>query len=230
MNSHCSAENFWCHYFYLRNGYWALTYISMLRRTGHVKFSTRVCIVSHVSSVAEAVPQHTYGGAGVEKMYSSYLFTTSAVDEGEWSASRPGRASPPRKGPPVPIVQKVGWTPELVWTQRLEEEISYLYRESNVDSPVVQSVARHCTDWTTPATNINMYGLIRLSAAFPILSSKVSGPGRLLPTSPFFYCLCDAVPSCPPRSFRLPSSRWDPWVSYGWPSLFGHSHHMPQPS
>jgi len=27
---------------------------------------------------------------------------------GEWSASRPGRALPPGKGPPVPIVQEAG--------------------------------------------------------------------------------------------------------------------------
>jgi hypothetical protein len=27
----------------------------------------------------------------------------------------------PGKGPPVPIVQEVGWASELVWTQRLEE-------------------------------------------------------------------------------------------------------------
>jgi hypothetical protein len=32
--------------------------------------------------------------------------------------SRPGRALPPGKGPPVPIVQKAGWSPEAVWTQR----------------------------------------------------------------------------------------------------------------
>jgi hypothetical protein len=41
---------------------------------------------------------------------------------GEWSASRPGRALPPGKGPPVPIVQEAGWTSEPVWTQRLEEK------------------------------------------------------------------------------------------------------------
>jgi hypothetical protein len=55
-------------------------------------------------------------------MYSSYSFSTSALDGGEWSASRPGRALPPGKGPPVPIVQEAGWAPEPVWTQRLEEK------------------------------------------------------------------------------------------------------------
>jgi hypothetical protein len=54
--------------------------------------------------------------------YSSYSFTTSTLDRGEWSASRPGRALPPGKGPPVPIVQEAGWAAEPVWTQRLEEK------------------------------------------------------------------------------------------------------------
>jgi hypothetical protein len=57
-----------------------------------------------------------------ERMYSSYSFTTSALDGGERSASRPGRVLPPGKDPPVPIGQEVGWAPEPVWTQRLGEK------------------------------------------------------------------------------------------------------------
>jgi hypothetical protein len=45
-----------------------------------------------------------------------------ALDGGEWSASRPGRALAPGKGPTVPIVQEAGWAPEPVWTQRIEEK------------------------------------------------------------------------------------------------------------
>jgi hypothetical protein len=58
-----------------------------------------------------------------ERMYSSYSFSTSALDGGEWSVSRPGRALTPGKGPPVHIVQEAGWAPEPVWTQRLEEKL-----------------------------------------------------------------------------------------------------------
>jgi hypothetical protein len=54
--------------------------------------------------------------------YSSCSLSTSALDGGEWSASRPGPALAPGKGPPVPIVQEAGWAPEPVWTQRLEEK------------------------------------------------------------------------------------------------------------
>jgi len=41
-----------------------------------------------------------------ERMYSSYSFTTSALDGGEWSASRTGRSLALGKGLPVPIVQQ----------------------------------------------------------------------------------------------------------------------------
>jgi hypothetical protein len=67
----------------------------------------------------KAVPQHTFGGAGGERMYSSYSFTTSTLGEGEWSALRTGCALPTGKGPPVPTEQENGWAPEPVWTQSL---------------------------------------------------------------------------------------------------------------
>jgi hypothetical protein len=49
--------------------------------------------------------------------YSSNLFTTSALDTGQWSASRPGRSLSAEKGPTVPIVQEAGWVTEPVWTE-----------------------------------------------------------------------------------------------------------------
>jgi hypothetical protein len=62
-----------------------------------------------------------------------YSFSTSV---GKWSASRPGRALPLEKGPPVSIVQEAGWAPEPVWTQRLEEKILCLCRGPNPGRPV----------------------------------------------------------------------------------------------
>jgi hypothetical protein len=50
----------------------------------------------------KAVPL-SHAGAKGKRSYSSYSFLTSALDGGEWSASRPGRALPPGKGPTVPI-------------------------------------------------------------------------------------------------------------------------------
>jgi hypothetical protein len=60
----------------------------------------------------------------------------------------PGHALPPGKEPPVPIIQEAGWAPEPVWTQRLEKKST---ASVGGRTPVVQSVVRHYTDWTTPA-------------------------------------------------------------------------------
>jgi hypothetical protein len=43
-------------------------------------------------------PATCHGGLWEERRYSSYFFLVLAVDAGEWSASRPGRALPPGKG------------------------------------------------------------------------------------------------------------------------------------
>jgi hypothetical protein len=81
-----------------------------------------------------------------ERRYSSYSFLTSALEGGEWSASRPARALPPGKEPPVPTVQEAGWAPEQVWMQRVEEKSSASIGDR---TPAIQSIVRHCTDWTT---------------------------------------------------------------------------------
>jgi hypothetical protein len=113
----------------------------------------------------------------VERMCSSYSFAISALSGGEWSASRPGRTLAPGKDPPAPIGQEAGCAPEPVWTQRLEEKSSCLCRGSNLDRPVVQSVARHYTDWATPAhlkicnNNNNVRSSIRNTGCLQIFSS-----------------------------------------------------------
>jgi hypothetical protein len=56
---------------------------------------------------AKAVPLHAMKTLGGEE-YSSYSFSTSELDGGEWSALRPGRALAPEKGLPVPVVQEAG--------------------------------------------------------------------------------------------------------------------------
>jgi hypothetical protein len=81
-------------------------------------------------------PLRSIGAHLGDRRYSSYSFLTSALEGGEWSASRPGRALPPGKEPPVPIVQEAGWAPEPVWTQRLEERSSASVGRSNPGRPI----------------------------------------------------------------------------------------------
>jgi hypothetical protein len=91
-------------------------------------------------SKSKAVPIHAEVAFGGDRRYSSYSFLTSALEVGEWSASRSGRALPPGKEPPVPTVQEAGWAPEPVWTQRLEGKSSASVRDQ---TPTVRSVVRH---------------------------------------------------------------------------------------
>ena len=55
---------------------------------------------------------------------------TAAVEEGEWSAARPGWTLPPGKDT-VPILQEAGWAPGTDWTG----EKSRPHRDSIPDRP-----------------------------------------------------------------------------------------------
>jgi hypothetical protein len=57
-----------------------------------------------VKKKSKAVPLHAMEALGGERRYSSYSFSTSALDGGEWSVSRPGRAFTSGERTPVPIV------------------------------------------------------------------------------------------------------------------------------
>jgi hypothetical protein len=77
-------------------------------------------------------------------MYSSYSFMTSALDAGEWSASRPRDRTPPRTH------CTGGWVgPRAGLDTEARGKILCLCWVSNLDRLVVQSVARHYTDWAT---------------------------------------------------------------------------------
>jgi hypothetical protein len=91
----------------------------------------------------KAVPLRSIEAHLGDRRYSSYSFLTSALEGGEWSASRPGHALPAGKEPPVPTVQEAGWAPEPVWTQGLEEKSSASVRDRTL---AVQSIVRHYTD------------------------------------------------------------------------------------
>jgi hypothetical protein len=86
----------------------------------HTKPTNTKYIFIECFDKSKEVPPYAMEAQG-KRRYSSYSFMTSALDGGEWSASRSGRALPPGKGPPVPIGQEAGWAPEPVWTQRLDK-------------------------------------------------------------------------------------------------------------
>jgi hypothetical protein len=66
---------------------------------------------------AKALPKHTYGGAEREVIAPTHSRPRHWMG---WVVS----VTPRRALYPVPTVQEAGWTPEPVWTQRLEEKSS----------------------------------------------------------------------------------------------------------
>jgi hypothetical protein len=89
---------------------------------------------------SQSCPTTRHGGACGRGIIAPTHSRPRHLMGGEWSASRPGHALAPRKGPPVPIVQEAGWASEPVWTQRLEKKSFRLCRGSNLHRLVIQRV------------------------------------------------------------------------------------------
>jgi hypothetical protein len=91
---------------------------------------------------SKAVPLHAIMVLGGERKYSSYSFLTSALDGGEWSASRLGRTLLRGKDPGTHCTG--GWVgPRAGLDKEAIGKILCPCRGSNPDRPVVQSVVRH---------------------------------------------------------------------------------------
>ena len=61
-------------------------------------------------------PKIGHEGPEVETRYSTTLSSTSALDGGGWSTSRPPPTLYPRGRDPLSIIQEAGWAPGPVWT------------------------------------------------------------------------------------------------------------------
>jgi hypothetical protein len=84
--------------------------------------------------------------------YSSYSFSTSTLDGGEWSALRPGCAFTPGERTPGTHCTG-GWVgPRAGLDTETRGKIPLPLPGSNPDRPVVQPVVRHYTAWATPAS------------------------------------------------------------------------------
>jgi hypothetical protein len=102
-------------------------------------------------------PATRHGGAWGERRCSSYSFSTSALDGGEWSASRPGRALPPGERTPGTHYTG-GWVgPRAGLDAGARRKILCLCWGSNPSRPVRSQTIKHYTDWTTPAPMFDRY-------------------------------------------------------------------------
>jgi hypothetical protein len=90
-----------------------------------------------------------------KRMYSSYSFSTSALD------GVSGQRHAPGKGPPGTHCTG-GWVgPRAGLDTDVRGKILCLCQVSNLDRPVNQSVARHYTDWATRLISVNYSNNIR---------------------------------------------------------------------
>ena len=83
---------------------------------------------------------------------------STALEEGEGSASRPGRFLPPEKDS-VPIVQEARWTPGLVWTDA-----------ENLASTGIRSPDR-------PARSQSLYRLSYTGPQYAEIATSNTNPG-----------------------------------------------------
>jgi hypothetical protein len=89
-------------------------------------------------------PRHE--GVLGEWIYSSTHSLTSALDGGEWSASRLGPFTPMERAPGTNWIG--GWVgPRAVLDAVVKRKIRSSHRESNSRTPIVQPIAQRYTDW-----------------------------------------------------------------------------------
>jgi hypothetical protein len=87
-------------YTFLSSCDWSCVYNQSSADAAVTQLSPAVTEALDLACKKQSSPATRHGGAWGKGRYSSYSFTTSELDEGEWSTSRPGRALPlvPRFG------------------------------------------------------------------------------------------------------------------------------------
>jgi hypothetical protein len=107
------------------------------------KFSKVTNVKVKLSLCFNSAPRHD--GVLGEWRYSSTHSLTSALDGGEWSASRPGRFTSRKRSPGTQWIG--GWVgPRAILDAVVKRKIPSSRRESNSRTPIVQPVAQRCTD------------------------------------------------------------------------------------
>jgi hypothetical protein len=121
-------------------------------------------LIPHIK-VVQCLTNHHAMEAYWGWMYSSTHSLTSALDGGEWSASRPGRFIP-RERPSTRWIG--GWVgTRAVLDAAVKRKIPSPRRESNPRTPIAQPVAQRYTDWAIIAP---LFLVLEIDSPFEIWS------------------------------------------------------------
>jgi hypothetical protein len=119
---------------------------------------------------------------------------TSALDGGEWSASRPGHFTSRERAPGTHWIG--GWVgPRAVLDSVVKRKIPSPRRESNPRTPIVEPVAQRYTHWAITA----LYLLIVCCLIQGITSPLRLGTAKLALPSEFLFTHCSYNHFCVSR-------------------------------
>jgi hypothetical protein len=150
-----------------------------------------------------------------EWRYSSTHSLTSALDGGEWSASRPGRFTPKERVPGTHW--KGGWVgPRAVLNAVVKRKIPNARRESNPRTLIVQPVSQRYTDWAITAMTLYGIGNSRLKGTLNVrlhfLTSAYQKLHRELNSFILHYFILEG---------RMNVGEWVHWWMNEWMATFG---------
>jgi hypothetical protein len=107
-----------------------------------------VCIYIYKAKQSRYTPWRRFGG---ERRYSSYSFSTSALDGVNGQHHTPAALLPPGERTPGTHCTGVWVDPRAGLDTEARGKILLPRRGSNPDHPVFQPVVRHYTAWANPA-------------------------------------------------------------------------------
>jgi hypothetical protein len=123
-------------------------------------------------------------------VYSSTHSLTSALDGGEWLASRPGHFTPRERASGTHWIG--GWVgPRAVLEAVVKRKIPSPRRESNPRTPIVQPVALRYTDWAitapTVGCSINVHSWVKAGLRSSVIEFRVIYIEKLFKEGPVRY-------------------------------------------
>jgi hypothetical protein len=118
----------------------------------------------------QSSPATRHGGAWKERKYSSYSFSTSALDGVSGQLHAPAALFPGKRTPGTHCTG--GWVGlRACLDTEARAKILCPCRGSNPDRRIVQSVVRHYADWATPVPQILLHKSKRSQEMFHFTST-----------------------------------------------------------